>query len=302
MIDAHVHVWAQDQLRYPFGPHDGLVAPVGAPTMREFFSNAATVGVRGAVLIQPRFYGYDHAYLFDTASAREISARNMPDPAGGLMSPAVSRVRVVPLVNVTRPGNAQELRRLAAHESTAAFRVIALEEVPAEWLCSIEAHRMWEVASQLDLPVSLLIAPHQLRLANRIARAHADLTIVIDHMGRCTPRLQRQFSSALLDLAEWPNVYIKLSAIGTLSNSPFPYPDMHDLLQSLYLDYGASRLLWGSDWPHVGRPGTYGNASAAVRQALASAAEEDLEMIFDATAARLFGFDSSSAGGSDGNT
>lgn len=274
VIDAHVHVWSQDLLRYPFGPHDGLTAPTEARTAEDFLADAADADVREVLLIQPRVYGYDHAYLFDAAA--------------GLSGHA----RVMPMVNVTRPQSADELRRLATHERTAAFRVVALGAPPANWLCSPEAHQLWEAAAQLDLPVGMLVDPHQLPLVAQVAASHPDLTVVVDHMGRCIPTLAPEFAPYLFGLAAHPNVHVKISAVDSLSTAEFPHPDMWALIAGVYREFGASRLLWGSDWPHVRLPGTYGLSCTAIGQALAGTSERDFDAIFSTTARRLFGLGS----------
>ncbi len=284
LIDAHVHVWSQDRLRYPFGPHDGLSAPNDGFTIDDLLADAVDAEPQAVLLIQPRVYGYDHAYLFDAAAA-------LP-----------GNVRVAPLVNVTRPHSTEDLRRLAAHERTAAFRVIALEGPPADWLCSQGAHHVWEAAAHLDLPVGMLVDPPQLRYVAHVAATHPGLSVIVDHLGRITPSLQLTFAPWLRDMAIHPNVYVKVSAVESLSQEPFPYTDMWALIAAAYDEFGASRLLWGSDWPHTRPGGSYGHSRAAVRLALAAAPRRDLDAIFTTTAARLFGFGSADIPGvNDGN-
>lgn len=274
MIDSHVHVWSQDTLRYPFGPHDTLPAPGTTFSASEFLDDAKGCDVHGFLLIQPRIYGYDHAHIFDVAAKLE------------------GRALVMPLINVNRSSSVTELREVARKELTAAVRVIALGEQPAEWLCSPQASRVWATASELHLPVGLLIDPPQLPLVNLMAETHPGLTIVIDHMGRCAPGLQEQWGDALLGLGRYPNVYVKLSAIGALSKVAFPYVDMWSLIGSLYETYGPSRLLWGSDWPHARNYGRYDCSHTAVQQALSGISGVDRLAIFGGTAAQIFRFNS----------
>lgn len=279
VIDSHVHVWSQDVVRYPFGPHDDLEPPTEARTGSEYLADGDGERSAGVLLIQPRIYGYDHAFLFD-------AAERLPVPT-----------RVMPLVNVARRHSVDTVRRLAADERTAAFRVVALGRRPAEWLCSREADRVWAAAAQLDLPVGLLIDAWQLTLVDRLAAAHPELAIVVDHMARCGPALRAERGPELCALAERSNVLVKLSAIPALSEAPYPHADLWPLIGSLHEAFGASRLLWGSDWPHDRR---YGRSRAAIAQALPAAPGGDLEEIFCATAARIFRFGSVDvAGGTD---
>ena len=223
------------------------------------------------MLIQPRIYGYDHAYVYDVAAALKGHAR------------------VVPSVNVRRDRATRELREFAADPLTAAFRVVALGDAPANWLSWPSAHQAWETAAELDLPVDMLIDACQIPLVEHVAETHPDLTIIIDHMARCTPTFQPEYAPHLYHLAAHPNVYIKVSAIDRLSETEFQFKDMWNLIAGLYREYGPSRLLWGSDWPHLQRTMTYRQSSAPIREALPNASEHDIDAVFVQTAASLFG-------------
>ena len=52
----------------------------------------------------------------------------------------------------------------------------------------------------------------------------------------------------LLNLAEYPNVAVKISGACTLSHQPFPYPDIWDPLARIFDAFGFDRCLWGTDW------------------------------------------------------
>lgn len=269
IVDAHVHVWSSNTLEYPFGPHDGLPVPAESATIERFFASPGTSG-RAAILIQPRVYGYDHAYLYECAES------------------LAHHVRVFPSVGVLRRGAIQELNRLAAHPLTAGFRVVALGDNPREWLAGQMAHLVWEAATSLDIPVGLLVDAQQLELVDRIASDHPDLVVIVDHMGRCDPHLQDQFGATLLGLARRSNVYVKLSAIDSLSKEEYPFADMWSLVRSLFDSFGPFRLLWGSDWPHVRSGVAYERCHMPIREALSAASDLDMESIFKDTAHRLF--------------
>ncbi len=275
-VDAHVHVWGQDVTRFPFMPLDGLPSPPAtSASVEEFFAPTAPGGLRpaNALLIQPRVYGFDHAYLFD-------SARRVP-----------GRVRVMPLLNPTRQTSVAELRRLASEQLTAGIRISALGAEPAKWLSWPESNAVWDAATELELPVGLLIDPPQLPLVATIATSYPDLTIVIDHLARCTPALYADWAGPLLELAGHDRVHVKLSAIDALSGKPFPFSDMWPLMKQLHSEYGADRLLWGSDWPHCEESGRYGTPMLAIKMALEAASDGEVDAIMALTATRLFGLD-----------
>jgi len=269
-VDAHVHVWAMEPRMYPFAPHDRLTPPTAPFPITAFWDDARHADVDRVVLVQPRIYGYDHAYLIDVAETFS------------------NTTRIVPLLNVARKGSVADLRKMAAHPQTAAFRVIALGDTAADWLCSAQAQAVWEAAGELALPVSFLIDCPQLPVIARVASAHPELTVIIDHMGRCTPARQLEWSSALYALASNAGVHVKLSAADSLSNEQYPYRDMWRLIRRLHSEYGADRLLWGSDWPHQKNHGSYARSHDILRQALTDTAPGALDKIYEETSARLF--------------
>lgn len=271
MVDTHVHVWSSNVLEYPFGPHDGLAVPTREASVDTYFATSGAAGC-DVVFVQPRVYGYDHAYLYECAESFD------------------SRARVLPSLGVVRRGAVDELRRLAAHPLTAGFRVVALGKDPASWLCDPRAHLVWDAAAQLAMPVGLLVDVEQLRMVDRIASDHPDLIMIVDHLGRCHSGLQSEFGPTLVELAGRDNVHVKLSAIDALSIEKFPFTDMWPLVRRLFEEFGPSRLMWGSDWPHIRDDIAYERCHIPIREALAEASEHDLDKIFNRTATRLFGF------------
>ena len=273
IVDSHIHVWSSNVLEYPFGPHDGLAVPVQEASIDDYFA-IPSASDRDVVLIQPRVYGFDHAYLYECVEAFDL------------------RVRVLPSLGVARRGAVGELRRLAAHPLTAGFRVVALGKDPASWLCGPRAHQVWDAAAQLAMPVGLLVDVEQLRMVDQIASDHPDLVMIIDHLGRCHSGQQSEFGPALIELARRSNVYVKLSAIHTLSVEKFPFRDMWSIVRMLFEEFGPSRLMWGSDWPHLGDVIAYDQCHIPICEALTEASDLDLRKIFSHTATRLFGFHS----------
>src|SRR3984893_3502408 len=65
-IDAHVHVWTPDKVRYPRSGRDRDTQFEPASfTPEELFTNAKPCGVNRVVLIQMSFYGFDNSYMLD---------------------------------------------------------------------------------------------------------------------------------------------------------------------------------------------------------------------------------------------
>lgn len=269
IVDAHVHVWEARSREYPVGPHDGLPVPTAGAPMRAFIAASAGM-LSGAVLVQPRLYGYDHAYLYDCSAA------------------SVLPIRAVGLLGVTRPSAVDELRHLCANRWTGAVRVIALGDAPADWLSCDSASRVWAACEELSIPAEFLVDPPQIRFLHDLASRHPDLVIIVDHFGRCNSETDSDHVSSLLGLSRYPEVCMKLSAIEALSGGEFPYVEMWPLIRSMSQNFGTKRLMWGSDWPYVGSRHSYSDSPAALVEALHSLKYKELNDVFNTTARRIY--------------
>ena len=79
-------------------------------------------------------------------------------------------------------------------------------------------------------------------------------SFIIDHLGLMQPRTPpapREPWAELpkvLDLAKRKNAVIKVSGACTLSQKPYPFPDIWDPLRRIFDAWGIERCLWGTDW------------------------------------------------------
>jgi L-fuconolactonase len=108
-------------------------------------------------------------------------------------------------------------------------------------------------AAQHALPVNLM-ANNVLEQARALAARHADVQIVIDHVGMGQavepPGKPDPFADLpkLLALAPYENVAVKLSGAVTMSKEPYPFRDLWDSLARIFDAFGFDRCLWGTDW------------------------------------------------------
>jgi L-fuconolactonase len=96
-----------------------------------------------------------------------------------------------------------------------------------------------------------------------VARAHPELTLIVDHLGISSPPWMTLNPDpwtelpAVLALAQFPNVAVKVSGATALSRTPYPHPDVWPHLHKLLDAFGPERLMWGSDFTRLRcAPGT----------------------------------------------
>lgn len=113
--------------------------------------------------------------------------------------------------------------------------------------------RYFALAEQYRLPIFIgghdfgaEVAPY--------AEKHPDLTIIVDHYG-ITQSLARPIEGdrwralpRLLELARYPNVYVKCCGAPLVSREPYPYRDVWPPLHAILKAFGPGRCMWGSDF------------------------------------------------------
>ena len=265
-IDTHAHVFSTAG---PFAAGARYV-PAYEATLAQWFSLQDASGVSQGVLVQPSFYGTDNRLLLAALQAHPRRLRGVV-----VVDPSVDRA-------------------VLARWDAAGVRGIRLNlwgGAPLPALASADWQVLFEAIGALGWHVELHVEHGRLdEVLRSIGRA--PLARVIDHFGR--PGAGTQAMDDLLraidEHASAQPVYVKLSA---------PYRVAGDaaggaarLLDAL----GASRLMWGSDWPWTNFEGRHTYADCR-RWLDAWIPDPDARMrvLFD-TPARLFRFPVSGEG------
>lgn len=276
IVDASVHVWSGDPARYPWSPIDGVDIPPDDRSAERLLADLDAAGIDAAIAVQPRAYGYDHAYLIDVL-------RRHGD-----------RIAGIGLVDPNDPGAASAVTELIKRGING-IRLIALTDT-RNGLAAPFTAAVLDRAARSGIPVSLLVDPPRLAKVSTLAARHPGTTLIVDHLGLCTATTPAAAIVGLLALADFPNVYLRLSGLAGLSNDGYPFADLASLIRDAYQAFGGSRLIWGSDYPHALASGPYRQSLDAVRLAMDFIAASDLPAILGGTAARLFRLDNPASG------
>ena len=199
--------------------------------------------------------GIDRALLFPAEAAWGGYARSrLPD-----------RFALVPMVGNPAYGGidpaSPSIGKLIAEQrrtpGVVAIRIVRGRH--ADWL--EQAMPAIRACACEGLPI-FLTATGDLTAAARIAQAHPEMTIIIDHLGLPqAPGEQPEsppFRSLpkVLALAAHPNIAVKLSSAVSLSAQRYPFVDLWPHLRQMVEAFGPQRLMWGSDISRfIGRVG-----------------------------------------------
>ncbi|HVL57991.1 MAG TPA: amidohydrolase family protein [Burkholderiaceae bacterium] len=228
--DCHAHVCGPVD-RFPYIAERVYTPPAALPADYRRLLDA--LGIERGVIVQPSFYGTDN---------RALLAALAQDPA------RLRGVAVVPF-DVA----ADELERLhAAGVRGVRCNIVDLRErkgeLPLEPLRSL-APRIRPFGWHLELLMHVNEFPNldtQLgSLGVPVSFGHLGYVPVAE--GAATAGFD-----ALLRLMRDGVAWVKLTGPYRFTRSAMPYPDVQPFADRL-VEAAPQRLLWGSDWPHVGR-------------------------------------------------
>lgn len=275
-VDSHVHLWTSDTEAYPIAegldPQEVMVPPRFTAT--DLFATCRPEGVGRIVLIQMSFYKTDNRYMTDCIAA----------------APSVFR-GVAILDHEKDPDDVrQEMHRLK-ELGVAGFRLYAFAENVAKWPDQPGLHAIWEEAVVTKQSVCLLADPEMLPAIEAMCIRYPETKVVIDHFARIgmkddptAPHLQ-----ALLRLARFSKVHVKVSAFYALGQKSAPYADMEPIISNLCEHFGASRLMWGSDCPYqLAKGHTYRDSINVFRKHCSFLSQSERTEILGGTATRVF--------------
>ena len=245
--------------------------------------------VEKAVLIQhglPQTGGYDHTYLFECVE-------RFP-----------GRFAVVVIVDLSQPDALETLERYA--ECGAA----GIRLNPKQRSLGDDPLAIWRKANELGLVVSSMggVDDTSSDEFSELVAQFPSLPIVIEHMagggeGAAFPANgpgpeapYSKFKKAL-ELAKYPNTYLKVHGIGELIRRPQALATRYDgdffgpvppLIELAREAFGAKRMMWGSDYPPVSQREGYRNALRGVIDHPAFDSQEERDWVMGGTALSVF--------------
>lgn len=233
IVDAHLHIWRPaPDYPTPGQTHISPHADVPVELLAEYM---AEHGVDRAVLVQPLFPGEDNSYVAACAAAE-------PD-----------KYAAVCVVDPRKLGAADRLEYWAKERGCKGLRLRPRISGESDIFGQPETYPLWERAAELDVVINILAGPEHLQTVSELAARFPNVDIILDHMAHPDPTggVQSADFQALLALARYPHLSVKVTGYYYYSKQRYPYADCHALFQALYESFGAGRLIWGTDFPHV---------------------------------------------------
>jgi predicted TIM-barrel fold metal-dependent hydrolase len=273
-IDAHSHVWTPDTAHYPLA--EGFTVEDMKPksfTAEELLAHCRPAGVGRVNLIQMSYYKFDNQYMLDMIKLYpdRFVGTAIVDPLGA--NPGQAMIDLAP----------KGVRAFRIHPGYS-------QQPPDRWLSPTGYQSMFLTAMKTGQSLSCLIDPSGFAEVDRMCRRYPNTNVIIDHLGRIgvDGTIRDEDVQALCDLAQHPQVYLKVGAFYALGSKKAPYTDLAPLIRRVLQAFGSRRLMWESDCPfQVVEGHRYDDSIALVRDRLDFLSRDDRNWMLSRTAERL---------------
>jgi predicted TIM-barrel fold metal-dependent hydrolase len=290
LIDAHHHIWRQaDQpwLNGPmvpriFGPYDAIRRDY---PISEYLADIKDNGVVASVYVQtnwePARNIEEVAWVQAIADAHGFphAITGFADLAGPDVDATLDAMQPFPRLKGIR-------QQVHWHENPN-YRFAPRPDVIAD--------EQWRRGLAQLAPRGLLfelqVFASQMALGAALAGAFPQTTFVLQHAGMLedlSDAGRAAWRNGMRQLAECPNVFVKLSALGTFVHRA-TLADIQPIVSDTVTLFGAERCLWGSNFPIEKIWTDYATVAGNIRQAVAHLPLHEQRQILSETAVRVYG-------------
>jgi len=276
IVDTHLEVWTFDP-KFPFHhpEHPELKrVDIEAPIENEV-AEMREYGLKYAVLINPRYYGWDNSYI-------SYSLRKFPGLFVGHG-----------LLNPLGDDPAGRLRYWMEEHGFQGMRFSPIYDPQSSWLNAKDLYPLWREAERLEAVFNFYILPQQMPMLEDMAGRFPGVKIVVDHLGKpdlSAPDPWTDFRK-MFRLKRFLQVWVSASEPYEISlTKQFPYRDTYPFFKATYEEFGPKQIIWGTGYPKPRWELRMDKELEFVNSALDFYSPEDRELILGKNALRIWKF------------
>ncbi len=289
IVDSHHHIWRQADLPWLQGPMQPRIFGPYDPIRRdyaieEYREDIAGCGVEASVYVQ--------ANWAPARAVEEVAWVQAESDRTGFPHAIVgyADLRAADVDSVLRAQCAYPLMRgirmqLHWHENP----LYRFADGPAV-MNDPAFRRAMGLLADREFVFELQLFAGQMRDGAALAAAAADVRMLLAHCGMpedLSPEGWREWREGMARLAAEPNVFVKLSGLGTFLHRLDAAHIARTVRETVAL-FGPARCLFGSNFPIEKLWTGYAPLLAAYREALQDLSAADLEAVFGGTARALY--------------
>ena len=171
------------------------------------------------------------------------------------------------LVDGNDPDTPSRLKELVEATGIEGIRIGDIGDPSTVRAQDLKAYPLFQCADELGININIYTGSANIAGVEMLAEVFPNLNISLDHLGvmPSTPSTVDRWGRPrfddeplppatyprILDMARFPNVYIKVSGEYAFSKKPWPYEDMKPMVEQIYQAYGPDRMMWCTDSPWI---------------------------------------------------
>jgi predicted TIM-barrel fold metal-dependent hydrolase len=238
IVEWNAHMFNRDTERYPFHPQAAYIpdaSRLSPDPLADYLSRMQAEGIDRAVLVHPEPYGDDHRLILDCLAREPALFRGTC-----LFYPkdADAPAKLTELVQ-------QEPRIIAIR-----FHAHRGKEMYLDSFQDVGVQALWRAAGELGLIIELHIGPNYAGQIAEAIKEYPGFPVLIDHLAE--PHMGNAVEFAeVLALAQFENVYMKLSGLNHFSSDGPLYLSAKPFTHWVIEAFSPDRLVWGSGTPKI---------------------------------------------------
>lgn len=270
-IDSHQHFWKYDPVQYEWidDSMERIRRDFMPGDLKPFLADA---GFDGCVSVQADQSEQETEFLLNLADQNDFIKG------------------VVGWVDLESPNIEDRLKHFDQFEKLKGFREILQGQVAGSMLDE-KFLKGIQAIEKTRFRYDILIFEDQLQECVRFVEHFHDMHFVIDHIAKPTIKESSfdDWASHMKKLADFPNLYVKLSGMVTEADwSHWKKDDFEPYLDTCLELFGADRLMIGSDWPVCLLAGEYEEVIGIVEDFLDGLSQTEYDDIMGETAAEFY--------------
>jgi predicted TIM-barrel fold metal-dependent hydrolase len=237
IVDSQVHLWLDESPDRPWvkGARERLIKNghrTDAFTYEECLQHMDKAGVDRVMIVPGSWEGDRIDYALKACEAH-------PD-----------RFAVMARIPQNKPAEAMAmLKDWQSIPYVKGTRITFHRPIDRNWMIDGTMDWYWPFAEKHNIN-TMIHAPIWKRETGEVAKKHPGLKLIIDHMGIFTRMMDdaiEYWVEETIELADNPNIYVKVSAIPSYSSQPYPFENVNKYVRMVVDAFGAKRCFWGTD-------------------------------------------------------
>jgi predicted TIM-barrel fold metal-dependent hydrolase len=286
-VDAHIHLWKLDGLRYPWltppfsddGPNGSVEAIARDYLPADYLKDAAGYPVVKAVHIDAGAHAGDA--VAETRWLQSLSDQGLPTAIVAFAALNDPDVEILLSAHVESPAVRGIRHILNWHADP------KRTYTPANLLDDPAFARGYALLAKYDLSFDLQIYPGQMAQAAALAARHPDIPVILNHMGMPVDSDLGVWRDGMKQLAALPHVAVKISGMGFIDRH-WTDNAMRPLVLETIETFGGKRCLFASDFPTDKLFNSYGRAIDFYAELTKDFSASERDDLFAANAERVY--------------